>query len=153
MCDRGYSNEISNKCTVGQQWLDDPLSWLLDWMTRCSAVDPQYRHNLTLNKSFYKVTLLTTSRTETILFKTDKKGLLCWIRIVIRWNVFMLTSDSLSNIVSKKGENTMNNYNVHIYIYIYICVCVCVCVCTEWCQSHCTLTVKLVTSVKPWKTS
>ena len=117
MCAPGYSNGIRNECAVGQQWLDDTLSSLLDWMTRCSAVGPQCRHTLALKKPFSKVTLHTTSRTETVLFKTDKKGLLRWIRIVIRWNVFMLSSDKVSNIVSEKGQNTMNNYN---YIYIYI---------------------------------
>ena len=48
--------------------------------------------------------------------------------------MFILTSDNVSKIVSKKGENSMNYYNVcvcvyiYIYIYIYIYMCVCVCV-------------------------
>jgi len=117
MFDRGYSNEISNKCTVGQQWLDDPLSWLLDCMTRCSAVGPQYRHTLALKKSFSKVTLLTTSRTEAVLFKTDKKELLRWIRIVIRSNLFVLTCDNVSNIVSKMG----GKYNEYLQC-TYMCM-------------------------------
>jgi len=73
MCDPGYCNGICNKCSVGQQWLDDSLDLLPDWMTRRSAVGPNCHHTLALKKSFSMVTLHTTSRTDTVLFETDKQ--------------------------------------------------------------------------------
>jgi hypothetical protein len=131
MCSPGYSNVICYKCIAGQQWLDDPLSWLLNRMTWCIAVGQQCRHTLAFKQSF--------SRRDPSAKNTYKMSVR-WIRLVTRWNLFMLIPDNVSKIVSKKGDNIIENYKIHIR--------------TQWCQSHFILTVKLVvSSVKPWKIS